>query len=157
MIVNITSRPSMTPTPMAGVYSMSKPVTLTGTLRLELAPIGIKVVYLKTGAAKSNLFDNQACPRLPEGPIYVPTRKALEEAMNGVGFMRDMMDGEKWAAKVVADLLASSPPGRVWRGYNAWPVWFVRQFMPWTFLDGKLSRLGGLDVVRNKVKKAKIT
>jgi 1-acylglycerone phosphate reductase len=130
---------------------------ITDTLRLELAPFGIKVVDLKTGAAKSNFFDNQACPRLLEGPNYVPTRKAFEEAMNGVEVMRDMIDRGKWAVKVVADLLASSPLGRVWRGYNAWPVWFVRQFMPWTFLDGKLSRLGGLDVVRNKVKKAKIT
>lgn len=117
---------------MAGVYNVSKTVTamLTDTLSLELTPFGIKVVNLKTDAAKSNFFDNQACPRLSEAPIYVPTRKALEEAMNGVGVMRDMMDREKWAAKVVADLLASSPLGRVWRGYNAWPTWFARRCMP---------------------------
>jgi 1-acylglycerone phosphate reductase len=97
MIVNNTSIPSVTPTTMAGVYNTSKTVTamLTDILRLELAPFGIKVVDLKTGTAKNNFFDNQACPRLSEGPIYVPTSKALEEAMNGVGVMRDMMDREK--------------------------------------------------------------
>jgi 1-acylglycerone phosphate reductase len=82
---------------MAGIYNISKAATamLTDTLRLELAPFGIKVVDLKTGAVKSNFFDNQVCPHLPEGNIYMPAREAVEAAMRGVGVMKDMMDREK--------------------------------------------------------------
>jgi 1-acylglycerone phosphate reductase len=40
----IANNPSVTPNPMAGIYNMSKTVTaiLTDTLRLKLAPFGIK-------------------------------------------------------------------------------------------------------------------
>src|SRR2546423_2589153 len=88
MVVNNTSIASVMPNPMAGIYNMSKAAAamMTDNLRLELAPFGIKVIDLKTGAVKSNFFDNQpggAQASLPEGSIYMPAREAVEKSMRG--------------------------------------------------------------------------
>jgi 1-acylglycerone phosphate reductase len=158
LIANQTSISSVTPNPMAGIYNMSKAAAamLTDTLRLELAPFKIQVVDLKTGAVASNFFENQVCPSLPEGSIYTPAKELVEEVMGGAAVKKGMMDREEWARLVVGDLLGSKPPVRVWTGTNAWPVWFARRFMPFTFLDGQLSKLGALDVVSEKVAGRKV-
>jgi 1-acylglycerone phosphate reductase len=64
MIVNNTSISSIVPNPMGGIYNMSKAATamMTDTLRLELAPFGIKVIALKTGTVKSKFYENQPPP-----------------------------------------------------------------------------------------------
>ena len=61
---------------MLGVHNASKAaaITITGNLRLELDPFGIKVVELRTGAVKSEFFNNQNLksatrPVLPEHSI----------------------------------------------------------------------------------------
>lgn len=71
MIVNNTSISSVVPNPMGGIYNMSKAATamMTDTLRLELAPFGIKIIALKTGTVKSKFYENDPgglrlrCPR----------------------------------------------------------------------------------------------
>ena len=155
LVANQTSISSVCPNPMAGVYNMSKAAAamLTDTLRLELAPFNIKVVDLKTGAVKSNFFENQTCPSLPAGSIYMPAKEAVEKAMAGEGVVPNMVDQSTWAKQVVGDLMVEKPAVRVWRGGNALPVWFARRFMPFAFLDGNLTKLGGLDVLKEKLAK----
>lgn len=51
---------------------------------LRLAPFGITVVDLKTGAVSSNLIKTQKTATqitLPKGSIYEPARDAVESAM----------------------------------------------------------------------------
>jgi len=50
----------------------------------RLAPFGITVVDLKTGAVSSNMIKNQKLATqisLPKGSIYEPAREAVESAM----------------------------------------------------------------------------
>lgn len=141
---------------MAGIYNMSKAATamMTDTLRLELAPFSIKVIDLKTGAVKSRFFDNQpggTQASLPAGSIYLPARAAVEKSMRGGSISPIMVESEIWAEQVVGDLLGATPPIRIWRGGNAWVIWFARRFLPHTFLGGNMSKMGALDVVREKV------
>ena len=156
MLVNNTSIVSVLPNPMAGIYNMSKAATamMTDTLRLELAPFGIKVIDLKTGAVKSNFFDNQpggTQASLPKGSIYMPAKEEVENSMRGGAISPSMVESKVWAEQVVGDLLAAKPHVRIWRGGNAWLIWFARRFFPHTFLDGNLSKMGALDVVQEKV------
>jgi 1-acylglycerone phosphate reductase len=69
MIVENTSVSSVTPNNMAGVCNMSKAATamLADTLRLEFAPLSIKVVNLKTGAVKNNFFDESGVSETARG------------------------------------------------------------------------------------------
>ncbi|MCJ1304728.1 hypothetical protein MMC08_007541 [Hypocenomyce scalaris] len=157
MVVNQTSIASVVPNPMAGIYNMSKAAVaqMTDNLRVELAPFGLKVVDLKTGAVSSKLFETQATVRLPEGSIYSPAREAVEKDMRGASVKKDNVDSETWAEQVVGDLLMTKPKIRIWRGGNTFPVWFARRFMPYSFLDGQVAKLGGLNVVREKLTEMK--
>ena len=161
MIVNNTSIVSVLPNPMAGIYNSSKAAAamLTDNLRLELGPFNIKVIDLKTGAVRTNFFNNQtggSDPVLPKNSIYMPARAAVEKSMRGEMVAEDMVDAEKWAEQVVADLLASKPALRVWRGGNAWLIWFLRRFMPFNFIDGNLEKMGGLNVLKEALAQQKV-
>lgn len=158
MIVNQTSISSVTTVPMTGIYNASKAAaaSLTDNLRLELAPFKIKVVDLKTGAVRSGFYDNMNMgmqPRLPDHSIYAIAREEVEHSMSGKGLEKDMIAADVWAAQVVGDLLKQEPELRIWRGGNAWAVWFARRFFPHTFLDGNMIKMGALDVIKKRVGK----
>jgi 1-acylglycerone phosphate reductase len=153
MVINNTSVASVAPMPMQGIYNASKAAAamLTDNLRIELAPFKIKVVDLRTGAVHSNFFDNIPTPPvLPKDSIYEPVREAVEKSMAGET-IPPAITAQAWAEQVVRDLLSAKPPTHVWRGQSAWMVWFFRRFMPYTFPDGMLARMAGLDVLTDKL------
>ena len=156
MIVNNTSIASVAPVPMQGIYNSSKAAAamLTDNLRIELAPFKIRVVDLRTGGVASHFKDNlPANASLPKDSIYVPAREMVEKAMAGKN-TPFAATPRPWAEGVVRDLLAAKPPAQVWRGQSAWAAWFLRAFLPHTFPDEMLSKLGGLDVLKEKLAQA---
>jgi 1-acylglycerone phosphate reductase len=153
ILVNNTSVASVAPKPMSGIYNASKAATamLTDTLRLELAPFGLKVIDLKTGSVKSRVYENQANgerPSLSDGSIYAVAKKSVEAAM-AIDFLGPtMMEADVWANKVAGELLKPSPSPQIWKGTNTSLVWFSKKFLWHTFLDRSLMKLGALDRVR---------
>jgi 1-acylglycerone phosphate reductase len=157
MIVNNTSVASVTAMPMQGIYNSSKAAAamLTDNLRLELAPFKIKVVDLRTGAVRSNFFQNMPTrPVLPKGSIYTPAKEAIEKVMAGKK-VPSAITAQVWGEQVVRDVLSSKPPTHVWRGQSAWMAWFLKRFMPHTFPDRVLSKMGGVDAVAEELAKEK--
>ncbi|KAF7558284.1 hypothetical protein G7Z17_g63 [Cylindrodendrum hubeiense] len=156
IIVNNTSVSSVVPTPMAGIYNASKAAAamLTDNMRLELAPFGIKVVDLKTGAVKSRFFGNQeggTDPTLPENSLYNVAKEEVEAVLAGRKMESSMLDSDDWAKQVVAKLLAKSPPTQIWKGGNAFLVWVGTKFLPSQFLESDLWKIGALDVVQRNL------
>ena len=131
---------------------------ITDTMRLELAPFNIKVVDLKTGVVKSGFFDNVndgQQPKLPSNSIYAVAKKEVEDVLMGNQLRGDAVDQRTWANGVVGDLLKESgPPVQIWRGGTAWSVWLARRFLPFNMLDANMSKLGGLDIVKRKMRSA---
>lgn len=134
---------------------------MTDTMRLELAPFNIKVIDLKTGTVKSGFFDNQvggSKPSLPTGSIYSPAKDEIEDILAANQLLANRMDSNVWARKVVADLSGSSwlpwesSPVQIWKGTSSSLSWFARRFLPFTALDGELSKMGRLGVLKKKVK-----
>jgi len=160
MIVNNTSIVSVFPIPMTGIYNASKAAaaTLTDNLRLELAPFHIKVVELKTGAVRSKFFDNQAGGgtevTIPEHSIYQPAKAEVEKVMRGQSVEEGAIDTDKWAEQVMTDLSKKSPPVKVWRGGSAGLVWFARRFLPFTYLDSTLEKMGGMTALKASIRQA---
>jgi len=155
IIVNHSSVTSILPLPTNGLYNASKAAVsvMTDTLRLELEPFGVRVIDMKTGSVKSTFFDNVnqgITPKLPKDSIYYPAREQVERVMSGETF-QDAMPADAWARLVVADVLKSQPPGQIWRGTNAWLIWFGRRFMPFYYFDSMLSKLSGMDVLRKRL------
>lgn len=154
VIVNNTSVASLISIPHSGIYNASKAAAamLTNNMRIELAPFGIQAVELKTGGVSTNFSINtntQGVASLPESSIYQPAKKEVEKIMGEV--IANDMTAKQWAEKVVRDLDSKSPSARIWRGAGASIVWFVETFWPHTSMDGLYARMGGLDVLGERL------
>lgn len=159
MVINNTSMASLVvggTAPMQGAYSSSKAAaaSMTETMRLELAPLGIRAINIVTGAVKSHIFDNQAdnqAVKLPPTSVYPDTaRETLEKAMSGKHIETMMVDATKWARQVVSDVDREKPPHWVWRGGYSFASW-VMTFLPIGFTDFVMRNQTGLDVVERKI------
>jgi short-subunit dehydrogenase len=127
--------------PIKAIYGASKAavVSYSENLRLEMAPFGVKVVTILTGAVLTNMNNptNYTPSTLPgDDSIFKPNEKRIAKAD-----IPDHMSAEKYAEKVVGDIL-SGATGRIWRGAFASRLWFVTTFLP----QRVLVRLFALDL-----------
>ncbi|KAF4556485.1 NADPH-dependent 1-acyldihydroxyacetone phosphate reductase-like protein [Elsinoe fawcettii] len=152
VVVN-TSIASVVSLPIQSSYNASKAAaaSLTSALRLELAPFGVKVVELKTGAVSTNFFANVGAPKLPADSIYDPARKEIEAFMKGGDIMDQAMAADTWAGKVVGDLDRESPAYVIWRGAQATFARVGTLFPIWLF-DGMLTKMTGLAVLATRLR-----
>lgn len=155
VLVNQTSVLSTITTPFASAYNASKAAMamFSDTMRLELAPFGIRVVDLKTGIVTSNLFKNAETAtevKLPPGSIYSPFKDIVEHQLGGGGLEKQGMMADDWAKQVVGDLLKEKPAGRVWRGAKATAVW-LSGFFPFGAMDGYIRKTSGLDKIQSRI------
>ncbi|GAB7342865.1 hypothetical protein MBLNU457_g0988t1 [Dothideomycetes sp. NU457] len=130
-IVNHTSISSLVPVPFESAYPASKAAmaSFTDSLRFEVAPLGVKIVELKTGNVLSNIYTADPV-RLPENSIYAAARGPIEEVMNEAPTIKQCIDADVWATQVVKNVTRENPVRRFWMGGNAWLVWFIRRFLP---------------------------
>ena len=113
-----------------GLYTGSKAAVtaITDTLRLELAPFGVKVVTVLTGAVSTNTLSNGVNFELPAHSIYKSIEKEIAARARGEdGTPR--MEPSVYAEKVVADILQGAN-WQVWRGGYASIVRFTSNWFP---------------------------
>lgn len=149
--------------PITGMYSSSKAAAnmMTETLRLELAPFGIRVVALLTGSVKSNFSKNLSSSNtegkheLPEDSIYRVVPGGLKMMTDPEPLiMKNAMDASMWAAQVVGDLSKVDPPHQIWRGTNVHAARIGCHF-PLGMFDRQLKQTSRLDEVEEALKQAK--
>lgn len=120
------------------VYNASKAALhhYSSTLRVELAPFGVRVVTIITGGVKSNIA--RVDRTLNPNSIYMPIE---EEYIRRVKHSQEVgMDTKKYAASVVQQVTRPGILARlfrnrnwVWEGAKSWLVWFGLTFMPKNF------------------------
>ncbi|KAI1078090.1 short-chain dehydrogenase/reductase [Whalleya microplaca] len=133
-----------------GIYNASKAAieTLGGTIRTELAPLGVRVVTVKTGCVRTDLFDNTPTTKLPEDSLYQPVKEWIEG--------RKMLDNgkfiaaEDYAKKVVSELLRPSVKHIIWQGGLATIAWILSWFGWEGILDSTHVKVNQLDKIRNQ-------
>ena len=154
MLVNNTACSSLTTgaLPFSGTYNASKAAAanLTEVLRLELAPFGIKVINLMTGAVRSTFLDNAPSATLPSTSLYNGAKETVEKAMADRDAAASGTDPVKWAEQVVKDLGKPNPSYWVWRGKYSSLV-RMASFLPVGFLDRSIKSKVGLDVIERKI------
>lgn len=161
MVVNHTSVGSAMAMPFQGVYNASKAAfaMLSTTLRLELAPFGIRVVELKTGGVRTNMIANSAfnarAETLPEDSIYDPARDVVEKALSQEGLAGYGITAEQWADEVAALLLRTNPPRVIWKGEKAFSARLAAS-LPFDLFEGMLKRMSKLDVVEQIIQESRI-
>jgi 1-acylglycerone phosphate reductase len=164
LLVNHTSVAAGITIPMQGVYNSSKAAmaSLTDTLRMELAPFGIKVVQLRTGIVQTNLISNYVnnapgaqTPRLPDASIYAPAREPVEKAMRQEGFEGQGMPAAKWADETVQELLRKNPTAIIWKGDSSLLARVV-SVLPSALTDGTMRGLAGMDKIEKLINHEKM-
>jgi 1-acylglycerone phosphate reductase len=149
-IINCGSIGGVLPLPFDAAYSATKAAlyAYSETLRIELAPFGVKVTYVQTGAVKTNLLRHK--PALKEDSIYIPIKQRWEEkqevlATSGV----DPAD----FAKEFTHRVVGGHTDVFWIGQDTFNVRMINMlskylfFNPWSMIFSKDYQLNKLKVV----------
>lgn len=153
VIVNQTSISSVLRTPFHSAYSGSKAAMamFNDIQRIELGPLGIKVVDLKTGSTESNFQDNKSnVEELPADSPYQPIKNEVLEIVTGQKTEAYAESQEDWAKNVAKELLVDPDqlPPQIWRGGMAGTIKWnsgIDGMLPASITDGQFQKLGGLD------------
>jgi len=149
LIANVGSIVGIFTTPFAGAYCASKAAlhSLTDALRMELAPLGIRVVSVQPGGVRSSFGDHAgAAIRLPQDSLYRAVERGIRaRAQAG---QRGATPTEKFVVPVVDALLRDTPPRVVRGGRNSVRLPLLRHFLPQSVFDARLVKMFGLDRLR---------
>ena len=126
-----------------GLYAGSKAAmtAISDTLRLELAPFGVKVVTVQTGNVSTNTFAAGAQFKLPQKSMYKSVEEEIAARAKGESGTPQMMPSV-FAEKVVGDVLGGVS-GPVYRGGYASIVRFVASRLPVSVSVSCCGHIGG--------------
>ena len=102
-----------------GVYSASKSALTCAseTLRLELSPLGVRVVTAMVGSVSTHFHDNNPSCELPANSLYKPVESYIADTDKGK-LSPPGTDVCVFAQQLVKDILGGKK-GQVWRGKMA--------------------------------------
>jgi hypothetical protein len=110
---------------------------LSETMRLELAPLNVRVITLVAGGTKSKISDNGPPPEsLPPASPYLAVEKHIATKMDF-----KQMPTEIFAEQVVDDVVRGTT-GKVWHGVGSKTVRYAVPLMPqWIFVSSSWKLL----------------
>lgn len=125
LVVNISSVNEVFRPSFFGIYNASKAAveTLGGTIRAELAPLGIQVVTIKTGSIRTPLLDNAPPTEIPEHSAYYPIREWIEKRQ--MLATARFIEPEEYAKRVVDALSRRSIRPVIWIGGLSTVAWIL--------------------------------
>lgn len=131
-IVQIGSLAGLMPYVFSSAYNASKAAlhAYSNTLRVELAPFGVRVVIIVTGGVLSHIARTNR--ELSPDSLYLAVKEDYERRTKHsqeVG-----MPVEKYAKQVVSKLTVGNPRRNIWAGYGVLQVWLATTFFPQSFL-----------------------
>jgi 1-acylglycerone phosphate reductase len=148
MIINTSSVLARLPFAFSAAYNASKAAvaSYSDTLRIELEPLGIKVVTLFMGEVSTKLMSPDNIT-FNSGSIYSDVLERTKERSRN--HAKNSMSPEKFARQVVEQILVKTPGhGKgeyVWKGTNAWVVWLLNAVGWRKIFDGLVKKLVSLD------------
>lgn len=127
-IINTSSVLAVVPYPFSSAYNATKAAiaAYSDTLRLELAPLGIKVVTLYMGVVSTGISSPEAI-KFDSKSLYIEAEAGVKKRSRDHQVAG--MKADRFAREVVSEILATKP-GRgqgeyVWKGSNAIAVWLL--------------------------------
>ncbi|KAI0199410.1 putative short-chain dehydrogenase/reductase [Astrocystis sublimbata] len=149
-IVNHSSVAWNLPTAWGGIYSSSKAALrqLSNVLRVELEPLGVRVVTAMIGSAETNIFTNSHPDHLqmPSNSYYEPIRQFLVDARRG-----KMQPNETPVDVIARQLVNDVLHGResfLWRGVSSTSCKWLSSWLPGGMLDSLCNRTRGVQELR---------
>ncbi len=147
IIVNVGSVSGVLTSPFSGAYCASKAAlhALSDALRMELAPLGIRVITVQPGGIRSR-FGEKAKRLVDEmlrpGSVYLPIKEFIDERANAS--QEDAMPAEEFARRVVKKILRRNPPPLIRVGEKSKLMPFLKWFLPISLMDKILAKKFGL-------------
>ncbi|VUC33962.1 unnamed protein product [Clonostachys rosea] len=113
-IVNTSSIGGYLPLPFLSVYQASKAAIIQASedWRLELEPLGVKVLTLLTGGVATHFVDNQPTPPLPQNSYYLGVKDIIEAQPDNIRFA---VSPEAYANDVLRHV-EKGTTGKLWIG-----------------------------------------
>jgi 1-acylglycerone phosphate reductase len=136
-VITITgSGASRAPTPGTSTYNASKAAVemYARTLRIELAPLGIRVVYVMTGAVATPM-NLQRMSFSADSP-YAKLEEKINEGWDGE--TKPWPTGE-YSRYVIDRLEKRNPPNEIWAGAEMGTLWWVEKLNLGWMLDGMMA------------------
>lgn len=150
VVSNHTSIACVLPLVWSGAYSSSKAALwrMSEIMRMELEPLGVRVVTAVCGSVDTPMFNRPGGRmKLPETSHYYDIQEtAFKErtAHQGVS-----MNVDVFAEQVIGDILGGSK-GQIWRGAFAGLVRIASLVFPQWRLDKGCNRGKGLELVKRR-------
>ncbi|KAL1960646.1 hypothetical protein VTO42DRAFT_7225 [Malbranchea cinnamomea] len=143
-IVNSASLAAVLHVPWGAFYNASKAAVVAygESLRLEMAPLGVRVLTVITGVVRTKLFENVYKPILPDDSLFKPASKEISATAEGA-LLNGSMSAEEFAKRVTNDVLGGATR-LIWRGKMASFGWFISSFFPSWLIDR--SKIAGSGV-----------
>ncbi|KAJ9194352.1 hypothetical protein DTO164E3_5330 [Paecilomyces variotii] len=160
-IVQIGSVAGIIPYVFGSVYNASKAAlhSWSDALRVELAPVGVKVTTVITGGVQSRIARTKRT--LVPNSLYTAVETEYQRRL--VHSQENAMPNAAYARSVVNQILYGSAPWRwlwpwargsktwIWEGNRAWLIWLVSGGWAWWGLfDRIMTRMFGLHKVRRE-------
>lgn len=149
LIVNIGSVSGVLTTPFAGAYCATKAAVhaLSDALRMELAPLGIRVMTVQPGAIASAFGDTASnTVHISGNSLFAPLAEAIAKRANAS--QQRATPAKVFAEQLASAMLATKPPAllRIGTGSRALP--WVARWLPRPLRDGLLSKLFSLSKLK---------
>ncbi|OJJ05325.1 hypothetical protein ASPVEDRAFT_893762 [Aspergillus versicolor CBS 583.65] len=148
VIINTASVLARLPFAFSSAYNASKAAvaSYSDTLRIELEPLGIKVVTVFMGEVSTKLMSPDNVSFI-QGSLYSDVLERTRERSRK--HAKNSMSPETFARQVVDQILTQSPNlGKgeyIWKGTNAWVVWLLNAVGWRKIFDGLVKGMVGLD------------
>ncbi|KAH8156817.1 hypothetical protein CIB48_g11431 [Xylaria polymorpha] len=115
------------------------------TLRVEMKPLGVRVVNIISGEIGTNILKRDMGRQLPEGSLYRPLQANFADHCNRTP---KTTPRRVYAANVVAEVVKKNPAAWFWTGETTLTVRLCDALLPRTFWDFLFTRMFSLDKLR---------
>lgn len=143
-IINVASILARLPFPFASAYNATKAAVsaYSDTLRLELGPLGIRVVTLFMGEVSTRLRAADSINFEPES-LYADVESKVKDRTEHSA--RVSMTPVAFAKQVVPKVLGQNDLSYIWKGTNSFIVWLLDAVGPRKVFDSTMKAPVGFD------------
>ncbi|KAF1356168.1 putative short-chain dehydrogenase/reductase [Delphinella strobiligena] len=151
-ICNIGSVAAIVPLPWSGIYGSSKAAAqlMSETLRLELKPLGVRVVTAVVGSVHTPIHENAGELHLPADSYYRQIRDTINNWR--IGSMKPGSEVAHVTARNIVHDIIGGRIGLIWRGGFASSCRYLAWLLPARLVDYMVSQNRGLSDIKRTEK-----